>query len=264
MRLENRSLLITGAGGAIGRTTAALCAAEGARLTLVDLEAPAAVAAEIAAQGAPIEAVAADVAREADCLAMVAAAERAFGRLDAIFNNAGICLAEDNGPLDTPLAVWDRTIAVNLTGVFLGCRAAVPALLRAGGGAIVNMASMVAFVGSATPQIAYAASKGGVVALTQELAMIYARRGIRANALAPGPVATDLVTRLYDDPAKRERRRVHQPMGRLAQPEEIARAALFLLSDDSSHMTGQSLLVDGGITRAYTTPLDEAESAPGG
>ncbi|MGD9743497.1 MAG: SDR family oxidoreductase [Dongiaceae bacterium] len=256
MRLKDRSVLITGACGAIGRASAALFAAEGARLTLVDLTSPDAVAAEIAATGAKVEALAADVAREADCNAMVAAAERAFGRLDAIFNNAGICLADDNGPLDTPLDAWHRTIAVNLTGVFLGCRAAIPALLRAGGGGIVNMASMVAFVGSATPQIAYAASKGGVVALTQELAMIYARRNIRANALAPGPVASELVTRLYDDPAKRERRRVHQPMGRLARPEEIARAALFLVSDDSSHMTGQSLLIDGGITRAYTTPLD--------
>ena len=256
MRLKDQSVLITGAGGTLGRAAAMLFAAEGARLTLVDLEAPEAVAAAVAGGGTAVAIGAADVAREADCAAMVALAERAHGRLDVLFNNAGICLADDAGPLETPLAVWEKTIAVNLTGVFLGCRAGIPALLRAGGGVIVNMASMVAFLGSATPQIAYTASKGGVVALTQEIAAVYARRGIRANALCPGPVATDLIRHLYDDPEKRERRRVHQPMGRLARPDEIARAALFLAGEDSSHMTGQSLLVDGGITRAYTTPLD--------
>jgi NAD(P)-dependent dehydrogenase (short-subunit alcohol dehydrogenase family) len=152
--------------------------------------------------------------------------------------------------------VWERTIAVNLTGVFLGCKHGIPALLRAGGGAIVNMASMVAFIGSATPQLAYAASKGGVVALTQEIAAIYARRNIRANALCPGPVRTPLSDYLFATEAERERRRVHQPMGRLATPGEVANAALFLASDEASHVTGHALLVDGGITRAYTTPHD--------
>jgi NAD(P)-dependent dehydrogenase (short-subunit alcohol dehydrogenase family) len=256
MRLKDKSVLITGAGGTLGRAAAVLFAAEGARLTLVDLEPPEAVATAIAGAGTAVALAATDVTREADCLAMVEIAERTHGRLDVIFNNAGICSPEDAGPLETPLAVWEKTIAVNLTGVFLGCRAGIPALLRAGGGVIVNMASMVAFLGAATPQIAYTASKGGVVALTQEIAVLYARRGIRANALCPGPVATDLIRHLYDDPEKRERRRVHQPMGRLARPDEIARAALFLACEDSSHMTGQSLLVDGGITRAYTTPLD--------
>jgi NAD(P)-dependent dehydrogenase (short-subunit alcohol dehydrogenase family) len=186
---------------------------------------------------------------------MVADTEAAFGRLQVMFNNAGICLGADEGPVETPLAVWDKTIAVNLTGVFLCCKHGLPALLRAGGGVIVNMASMVAYIGSATPQIAYAASKGGVVALTQELAMIYARSGIRANALCPGPVRTPLSDHFLNTPEKLERRRVHQPMGRFGQAEEIAKAALFLACDDSSYMTGQSLLVDGGITKAYTTPL---------
>jgi len=257
MRLKDKSVLITGAGGAIGTATAVLFAAEGARLTLVDLEAPEAVAEALAGGGTPVAIAAADVSREADCARMVELAERKHGRLDVVFNNAGICLAEDDGPVETPLSVWEKTVAVNLTGVFLGCRAAIPALLRAGGGSIINMGSMVAFVGSATPQIAYTATKGGVVALTQEIAAIYARRGIRANALCPGPVETAMVRLFYADAEKRERRRVHQPMGRLARPEEIARAALFLASDDSSHMTGQSMLIDGGITRAYTTPLDE-------
>jgi NAD(P)-dependent dehydrogenase (short-subunit alcohol dehydrogenase family) len=261
MRLKDKSVLITGAGGAIGSATAVLFAAEGARLTLVDLEPPEAVAAALAGAGAPVAIAAADVTREADCARMVELAERSHGRLDVLFNNAGICLAEDAGPVETPLGVWEKTVAVNLTGVFLGCRAGIPALLRAGGGSIINMGSMVAFLGSATPQIAYAATKGGVVALTQEIAAIYARRGIRANALCPGPVETEMVRLFYDDAEKRERRRVHQPMGRLARPEEIARAALFLASEDSSHMTGQSLLIDGGITRAYTTPLDRESGA---
>jgi NAD(P)-dependent dehydrogenase (short-subunit alcohol dehydrogenase family) len=261
MRLKDKSVLITGAGGAIGGATAVLFAAEGARLTLVDLEPPEAVAAALAGAGAPVAIAAADVTREADCARMVEHAERSHGRLDVLFNNAGICLPEDAGPVETPLGVWEKTVAVNLTGVFLGCRAGIPALLRAGGGSIINMGSMVAFLGSATPQIAYTATKGGVVALTQEIAAIYARRGIRANALCPGPVETGMVRLFYDDAEKRERRRVHQPMGRLARPEEIARAALFLASEDSSHMTGQSLLIDGGITRAYTTPLDRESGA---
>lgn len=256
MRLHNRSIIVTGAGGTIGRAIAKLFSEEGAKLILADLQAPNDLARAIRERGGAAEAFAADVAKLEDCAGMVAAAENGFGRLDGIVNNAGIVHPKDEGPIETPTEVWDKTIAINLTGVFFGCKAGIPALLRAGGGVIVNMASMVAFVGSATPQIAYAASKGGVISLTQEIAIIYARQNIRANALCPGPVETPMVAHLYDDAAKRERRRQQQPMGRLAKPNEIAKAALFLMSDESSHMTAQSLLIDGGITRAYTTPLD--------
>jgi NAD(P)-dependent dehydrogenase (short-subunit alcohol dehydrogenase family) len=260
MRLQGKATLITGSGGGLGRETALLFAREGAAVAVVDRDQPAAekTAADIVKAGGKAIALGADVTRDADCARMVADTEAAFGRLQVMFNNAGICMPDDEGPVETPLETWDKTIAVNLTGVFLCCRHGIPALLRAGGGTIVNMASMVAYIGSATPQIAYAASKGGVVAFTQEMAMIYARSGIRANALCPGPVRTPLTDAFLATPEQRERRRVHQPLGRLGRAEEIAKAALFLACDDSSYMTGQSLLVDGGITKAYTTPLDLA------
>ncbi len=255
MRLDGKVALITGAGGVLGRAAALLFAAEGARIAVNDIDRDRAeeTVRQIRAAGGEAVPVVADVSREKECAGMVAAAERAFGRLDVLFNNAGVSLPDDEGPLETAPETWEKTLAVNLTGVYLCCRHGIPALLRSEGGVIVNMASMVAFIGSATPQVAYAASKGGVVALTQEIAMVYARSGIRVNALCPGPVRTPLVERLFDTEAKRQRRRVHQPMGRLGEADEVARAALFLASDDSSYMTGQSLLVDGGITRAYTT-----------
>jgi len=259
MRLKDRTVIVTGGGRNLGRASAELFAREGAAVVIADRNAADAndAAGAIRKAGGRALAVETDVTDEASCHAMVAAAEKEFGALHGIFNNAGIMMPDDEGPIETPLASWDKTIAVNLTGVFLGCRAAIPALLRAGGGAIVNMASMAAHIGSATPQLAYATSKGGVVALTQEIAMIYARKGIRANALCPGPVRTDLIKHLMANPAELERRRVHMPLGRFGEPGEIAAAALFLISEESSYMTGQSLLVDGGITKAYTTPLDE-------
>jgi NAD(P)-dependent dehydrogenase (short-subunit alcohol dehydrogenase family) len=259
MRLQGRSIVVTGAGRNLGRASAEMFAREGAAIVVADIN-PAdaeAVAAGIVKKGGRAIAIRSDVTKEADCHAMVAAAEKEFGALDGIFNNAGIMMPDDAGPVETPLASWEKTIAVNLTGVFLGCRAAIPAMLRAGRGAIVNMGSMAAFIGSATPQLAYATAKGGVVAMTQEIAMVYARQNIRANALCPGPVRTDLIKHLVEDKAALERRRVHMPLGRFGEPHEIAAAALFLMSDESSYMTGQSLLVDGGISRAYTTPLDE-------
>jgi NAD(P)-dependent dehydrogenase (short-subunit alcohol dehydrogenase family) len=259
MRLKGRTVIVTGAGRNLGRASAELFAEEGAAVVVADLNAKdaEAVADAIRSKGGKAHAVATDVTSEKSCEAMVAAAEKQFGALHGIFNNAGIIAPGDEGPVETPLASWEKTIAVNLTGVFLGCKAAIPAMLRAGHGTIVNMSSMTAFVGSATPQLAYATSKGGVIALTQEVAMIYARKGIRANALCPGPVRTELIAHLVADPVALERRRVHMPLGRFGEPREIASAALFLMSDESSYMTGQSLLVDGGITRAYTTPLDE-------
>ena len=255
MRLQGKRALITGAAAGIGRVSAQRFAGEGAALALADLDgaAVAALAAEIEAQGGKATGIRADVAEEASVQAMVAAAEAALGGLDIAFNNAGIMLPEDRGPEDTPLAVWDKTLAVNLTGVFLCCRHEIPALRRSGGGTILNMSSLVAHMGAAEPQIAYTASKGGVLALTREIAVQYGRAGIRANALCPGPVGTALTEALFDTPEKLERRRVHMPMGRFAKPEEVAEVALFLVSDAASYVTGAGWLVDGGIASAYVT-----------
>jgi NAD(P)-dependent dehydrogenase (short-subunit alcohol dehydrogenase family) len=177
-----------------------------------------------------------------------------YGALHILYNNAGVFPPDDGGALDTPEATWDHVMQVNLKGVWLGCKAGIPALLASGGGSIINVASFVAFMGAATAQIAYTSSKGGVLAMTREIAVEYGRQGIRANSLCPGPIDTPLLAELMSDPARRQRRLVHIPMGRLGKAEELAKAALFLASDDSSYMTGASLLVDGGITAAYVTP----------
>lgn len=255
-RLAGKRAIITGAGSGIGRASALLFAREGAAVAVADLDMTRAedCVAAIRMSGGRAIAVGVEVADPASVEAMVGQAERAFGGLDVLFNNAGLVLAQDEGPVETPLAAWQRTLAVNLTGVFLCCKYAIPALLRAGGGSIVNMASMVAHVGSAVPQVAYAATKGGVVALSREIAVQYARQGIRVNALSPGPVETPLTQAFFDTEAKLERRRVHMPLGRFGQAEEVARAALFLASEESSYITASSLLVDGGITGAYVTP----------
>jgi NAD(P)-dependent dehydrogenase (short-subunit alcohol dehydrogenase family) len=254
-RLANKVAVVTGAASGIGRQAALLFAREDAQVVVADRDAAAgeAVANEIADAGGEATAIAGDVSRAADVEAMVAAAERTYGALHVIFNNAGIFPAADGSPVDTPESVWDEVMNVNLKGVFLGCKYAIPALQRAGGGSIINTASFVAVVGAATSQIAYTASKGGVLAMTREIAVEYARQGIRANALCPGPVNTPLLQELLADPAARERRLVHVPMGRLAEANEIARAALFLASDDSSYVNGATFLVDGGITSAYVT-----------
>jgi NAD(P)-dependent dehydrogenase (short-subunit alcohol dehydrogenase family) len=257
-RLDGKVALITGAGSGIGRASALLFAAEGAAVVAVDRDGATAeetaAAVGAAAGGGRALAVAADVSRAADCAAMVAAAEERFGRLDVVFNNAGVMLPGDDDAVATGEDTWDTTFEVNAKGVFLGCKHGIPALRRAGGGAIVNTASFVARVGAATPQLAYTASKGAVLALTRELAVIHAREGIRVNALSPGPLRTELLMRFLDTEAKRQRRLVHIPMGRFGEAAEIARAALFLASDDSSYMTGAELLVDGGLTAAYVTP----------
>jgi NAD(P)-dependent dehydrogenase (short-subunit alcohol dehydrogenase family) len=208
----------------------------------------------ISAAGGAATFVRADVARADDCEEMVRTATETFGGLHVLYNNAGIFPADDGGALDTPEATWERVMEINLKGVWLGCKAGIPAMLASGGGSIVNVASFVAIMGAATAQIAYTASKGGVLSMTREIAVEYARQGIRANSLCPGPIQTPLLEELLSDPERRARRMVHIPMGRLGRAAELAQAALFLASDESSFMTGASLVVDGGITAAYVTP----------
>lgn len=255
-RLAGKVALITGAGSGIGRESALLFAREGARVVIADLDAKAGegVASEIAAAGGEAVAQRCDVARSDDVRAAVDTAEKRFGALHVLFNNAGIFPARDGSPVDTPEEVWEQVMLVNLKGVFLGCKHGIPALLRAGGGSIINTASFVAVMGAATSQIAYTASKGGVLAMTREIAVEYARQGIRANALCPGPVNTPLLAEFLAAPAARARRFVHIPMGRLAEAAEIANAALFLASDEASYVTGTTFLADGGISGAYVTP----------
>ena len=253
MRLANKVALITGGGSGIGKASCLLFAREGARVVVVDLkrETAEATAREI---GSNARAFAADVSKAKEAEAMIAFAEKSFGRLDVVFNNAGVFHPKDDSVTNTPEEIWDMVIDINLKGVYLGCKYAIPALLRAGGGSIINTASFVAILGAAAPQIAYTASKGGVLSMTREIAVEFARKNIRANALCPGPVDTPLLAELLSDPARRQRRLVHIPMGRFARAEEIANSALFLASDESSYVNGSTFLVDGGITAAYITP----------
>jgi len=256
MRLANKVALITGAGGGIGGESALLFAAEGASVVVADVDSRGAESTveRVRKAGGKAAFVRADVSKDADCAAMIAFAEKTFGKLDVLFNNAGIMDSADDDATRTSEAVWEKTLAINLKGVFLGCKHGIPALRRAGGGSIVNTASFVALLGAATPQLAYTASKGGLVAMTRELAVIHAREKIRVNALCPGPLKTELLMKFLDTDAKKQRRLVHIPMGRFGEAGEMAKAALFLASDDSSFMTGASLVVDGGITAAYVTP----------
>ena len=254
-RLDGKVALITGAATGLGRVGAERFAAEGASVVVADVADPTSTVAAIEAAGGRAIGVYCDVT-DADAVhAAVAAAEEHFGKLDVMYNNAGISMADDDGPTNTPREVWERTLQVNVIGVAECCSAGIPALQRAGGGSIVNVASFVAHMGAATPQIAYTSSKGAVLAMTQEIAAIYARQGIRANSLCPGPVLTPLLAKFLSDEEKRQRRLVHIPMGRFGEAEEMVNGALFLASDESSYMTGQSLLIDGGITKTYTTPL---------
>ncbi len=255
MRLDGKVALITGAASGIGRESAILFAREGARVVCVDLDAKGldATLGQIPEGGEAI-AVVADVAQAADCQRMVATAEERFGALHVLFNNAGIMDSRDDDAVTTEEAVFDRTFAINVKGVFLGCKFGIPALRRAGGGSIINTASFVAVLGAATPQLAYTASKGAVLALSRELAVIHAREGIRVNALCPGPLRTELLMKFLNTEEKRQRRLRHVPMGRFGEAAEMAQAALWLASDDSSFTTGSTFLVDGGITAAYVTP----------
>jgi NAD(P)-dependent dehydrogenase (short-subunit alcohol dehydrogenase family) len=257
MRLANKVALITGAGSGIGRESALLFAREGAAVVVADVkdEEGRETAALVNKAGGRAEYCRADVSQAADCERMVAAAEQHFGRLNVLFNNAGIMHAKDDDAISTEESVWDLTMAINAKGVFFGCKYGIPALRRAGGGSIINTASFVALMGAATPQIAYTASKGAVLALTRELAVVHARENIRVNALCPGPLKTELLMSFLDTEEKKQRRLVHIPAGRFGEAKEIAQAALYLASDESSYVTGTEFMVDGGLTAAYVTPV---------
>ena len=256
MRLSDKVALITGGGSGIGRQAALLFAKEGAAILVVDVndQAGAETVALVEQAGGRASYCRADVSKGADCAQMVAAAEQRYGRLNVMFNNAGIMHSKDDDAVSTDEAIWDLTLDINAKGVFLGCKHGIPALRRAGGGSIINTASFVARMGAATPQIAYTASKGAVLALSRELAVIHARENIRVNALSPGPLRTELLMSFLDTEKKKQRRLVHVPMGRFGEAEEIAKAALYLASDESSYVTGTEFLVDGGLTAAYVTP----------
>jgi NAD(P)-dependent dehydrogenase (short-subunit alcohol dehydrogenase family) len=256
MRLENKVALITGASSGIGRESACLFAAEGAKVVVVDVndDGGQETVDNISVQGGDAIFVHADVSLDADIRNMIQAAEDTYGKLNVLFNNAGIMHSNDDNAETTEESVWDFTMSVNLKGVFLGCKYGIPALRRAGGGSIINTASFVALLGAATPQIAYTASKGGVLAMTRELAVVHARENIRINALCPGPLRTELLMKFLDTEAKRQRRLVHVPMGRFGEAKEMAQAALYLASDESSYVTGSEFTVDGGNTAAYVTP----------
>ena len=257
-RLDGKVALITGAGNGMGRCAAELFAGEGARIVVADFD-----------EGLGAEAVGAIDRRRRRGRVREGRRRRTTSRSQAMValrdasgsaactcstTTPGIFPADDGGATETPESTWERVMDVNLKGVWLGCKHGIPAMLESGGGSIVNVASFVAIMGAATAQIAYTASKGGVLSMTREIAVEYARQGIRANSLCPGPIATPMLEELMSDPARRQRRLVHIPMGRLGQAEELAKAALFLASDESSFMTGSQLVVDGGITAAYVTP----------
>lgn len=256
MRLQNKVALVTGAGNGIGREAALLMAREGAAMVVVDIceTDGAETVRQIEQAGGRAIFTLADVSSRDDSRNMIERAEAEFGKLDILFNNAGIMHGDDGDALTTEEEIWDLTMNVNLKGVFWGCKFGIPSLQRAGGGSIINTASFVALLGAATPQIAYTASKGGVLSMTRELAVIHARENIRVNALCPGPLRTELLMSFLDTEAKKQRRLVHVPMGRFGEATEIAQAVLFLASDESSYITGTEFVIDGGITAAYVTP----------
>jgi len=252
-RLQDRVAVITGAGSGIGLASVRRLAAEGAMVAAVDIDQEAGKAAAAEVRG---EFFAADVANEDDVQRLYESVVRQHGRVDIAFHNAGISPPEDDSILDTGLDAWQRVQQVNLTSVYLCCKHVIPYMRRQGKGAIINTASFVAVLGAATSQISYTASKGGVLAMSRELGVQFAREGIRVNALCPGPVNTPLLRELFAaDPERAARRLVHVPMGRFAEAEEIAAAVAFLASDDASFITASAFLVDGGISGAYVTPL---------
>jgi NAD(P)-dependent dehydrogenase (short-subunit alcohol dehydrogenase family) len=252
-RLENKVVVITGAASGIGREAALLFSAEGASVCVGDVSEDAGERTASECREAFFTRV--DVSDPESVEAMYRATADRYGGIDVLYNNAGIMPDDDASILDTEPEAWERVQDVNTKGVFLCCKYGIPHLLERGGGSVINVASFVALMGAATSQISYTASKGAVLSLSRELAVQFARDGVRVNALCPGPVETPLLMRLFsDDPAAYERRRVHLPMGRLAQAREIAYGALFLASDESSYVNGATFVVDGGIAAAYVTP----------
>jgi len=252
-RLDGKVAVITGAGGGMGREAALLFCEEGARVCVADVDADA--ARKTAAEAGDAFATKVDVADSDSVREMYEQTVERYGGIDILYNNAGISPPDDDSILVTEPDAWQRVQDVNTKGVYLCCKHGIPHLLERGAGSVINVASFVALVGAATSQISYTASKGAVLSLSRELAVQFARHGIRVNALCPGPVETPLLLRIFgDDPAAYERRRIHLPMGRLAKPREIVNAALFLASDESSYVNGTTFLVDGGLTAAYVTP----------
>lgn len=245
--------MITGAAGGIGREAALLFSSEGARVCVADVGRDAGE--KTASECRDAFFYQADVSDASSVRGMFEETERRYGQVNVIYNNAGIMPPDDDSILITEPDAWDRVQAVNAKGVYLCCKYGIPYLLKVGGGSVINVASFVAILGAATSQIAYTASKGAVLSMSRELAVQFARQGVRVNALCPGPVETPLLMRIFnDDPAAYQRRRIHLPMGRLAKAREIANAALFLASDESSYVNGATFLVDGGLTAAYVTP----------
>jgi len=246
-RLEGKVCVVTGTASGIGAESARLFAAEGAKVVGIDLDGE---------QAAGALTIAADVADENQVRSALAEAREQFGRIDVLMNNAGINPTDDGSVLETSLESWQRVQDVNLRSVFLCCKHGIPHLVAAGGGSVINVASFVAVMGAAVSQISYTASKGAVLSLSRELGVEFADRGVRVNALCPGPVNTPLLKELFaKDPERAAKRLVHIPMGRFGEPEEIAKAALFLASDDSTFVTASSFLVDGGLSAAYLTPI---------
>ena len=251
-RLEGKVCVITGAGGGMGADAAVRFAEEGAEVVVADVDG---AAAEVVAGEVGGFAIQVDVSDESSVRTLYVAAGERFGGIDVLYNNAGISPADDGSILETGLAAWERVQAVNTRGVYLCCKHGIPHLLERGGGSVINVASFVALVGAATSQISYTASKGAVLSLSKELGVQFARQGIRVNALCPGPVETPLLLRIWGEtPGAAERRLVHLPMGRMAQPREIVNAALFLASDESSYVNAATFVVDGGLSAAYVTP----------
>jgi NAD(P)-dependent dehydrogenase (short-subunit alcohol dehydrogenase family) len=253
-RLQDKVAIITGGASGMGRVAARMFAAEGAKVVVADVTEPAAqsVVDEVTAAGGRAIAVAADVSREADARRMIDAAVEAYGRVDVLYNNAGIMPEADHSVIDTSVEDWDRVMAVNVRGVFLGCKYAIPKMVEQGSGSIINIASFVALIGCSNPQDAYTASKGAVLSLTRSLAVQFAPHGVRSNAICPGPVETPLLMDwlVKDEEAKRIRL-ARNPTGRFGKPEEIVHMAIYLASDESRWTNGAALVVDGGITVNY-------------
>ena len=256
-RLEGKVCFVTGGASGMGRVAAAMFCAEGARVAVVDVNAEACnsaaeAAREGAAGGGDALAVPCDVTRDADVRQAIATTVTRYGGLHVLYNNAGIMMAEDRSVVDTEEWVWDRTLAVNLKGIYLCCRHGIPEMIRSGGGSVINIASFVALVGCSVPQDAYTASKGAVIALTKSLAVQFAPRGVRSNAICPGPIETPLLTEwLLADPEARRLRLARNPTGRFGKPEDIVNAGIFLASDESAWTNGAVLVLDGGITSNY-------------